>query len=168
MTALYPLWFRWDGEHMTPLNPRAADRIYVVGETYRLDHVEERSTATHNHEFAWITEAWRTLPERLSDLYPTPERLRKRALIEAGFYDELAIDAGSNAAALRVAQGFRAIDDFALVIVRGPAVLMRRAKSQSRRTMNRQEFQASKTAIMQVIAELIGVSVEQLGKAEAA
>lgn len=30
MTAPAPLWFAWDGEAMVPLDPRAADRAYVI------------------------------------------------------------------------------------------------------------------------------------------
>lgn len=155
-----PVIFTWSGDAMVPL-PRFArlcDAQYVVGETYRLGVVEDRSTATHNHEFAWLKEAWLQLPEDVAHLYPTPEHLRKRALIEAGFYDEQAVDAGSNAAALRVAAAFRAREEFSLVIVRGPYVMIRTAKSQSRRAMDRKAFQESKSAIMDVIAEMIGVA----------
>lgn len=108
------------------------------------------------------------LPEALADLYPTQEHLRKRALIEAGFYDETIIDAGTNAAALRVASAIRAREEFSLVIVRGPAVVIRVAKSQSRRSMKKQEFQASKTAIMEVIANMIGTTAANLSQDRAA
>lgn len=165
----YPLDFVWTADKvMRPLNPHAADRQYVVGDHYRLDRVEERSEASHRHEFAWLTEAWRNLPEQLADLYPSPEHLRKRALIDCGFYDETVTDVGSNAAALRVMPRFRALDDFALVIVRGPVVVMRTAKSQSRRHMKAPEFRASKTAIMDLIASMIGVTPAELGTARAA
>lgn len=159
-----PLAFEWSGEAMVPLRQcaRMADKEYVIGEVYRLAIHEERSPSTHNHEFAWLKEAWQNLPENIADLYPSPEHLRKRALIEAGFYDETVIDVGTNAGALRVASAWRAKDDFALVVVRGPIILIREAKSQSRRAMNRQEFQASKSAIMEVIANMIGVSPSSL------
>jgi len=169
MTETLALDFLWtDDGVMRPINARIAGRIYVVGERYRLAPWEERSAATHSHEFAWLAEAWRNLPERFADLYPSPEHLRKRALIEGGWYDEEIIDVGSQAGALRVAASLRKIDDFALVIVRGVYVIRRTAKSQSRRSMNRQEFQASKTAIMEVISEMIGTTPAQLANAEAA
>jgi hypothetical protein len=130
---------------------------------------QERSEQSHRHEFAWLREAWQNLPEYLADLYPTPDHLRKRALIEAGFYDETMVDAGTNAAALRVARELiRPMDEFAHVVVRGPLIVMRRAKSQSRRAMNKAEFQASKTAIMQVIADMLGTTVDHLSKERAA
>lgn len=110
-----------------------------------------------------------SLPEDIADQYPSAEHLRKRALIQAGFYNEDVIDAGTTAGALRVAAYLRGKDDFAFVIVRGPIVSVRTAKSQSRRAMNRHEFQASKTALMDVVAEMIGVPPALLaGQGEAA
>ena len=159
-----PIICTYDGEAFVPLKRFAhnCDKHFVIGERYALVEHHERSTATHNHEFAWLKEAWLQLPEDIAPLYPTPEHLRKRALIQAGYYDEQPIDAGSKAAALRVAAYIRSKDDFALTLVEGPFVLVRTAKSQSRRAMDRKQFAASKSAIMQVIAEMIGVEPEAL------
>jgi hypothetical protein len=163
-----PMVFQWDGDAMIPRSPRMADKTYVVGEVYTLVPHEDRSPASHSHEFAWLKEAWKNLPENLADLYPTPEALRKRALISAGYYDETIVDAGSAAAAIRVAAAFRQIDDFALVIVRGVHVIRRTAKSQSRRAMNKEEFQASKTAIIEIVSGMIGVKPGELANASEA
>lgn len=162
MTPDRPQGFTWNGEAMVPRSPRLADKAYTIGENYLLVTHEDRSTATHNHEFAWLKEAWLNLPENLSDQFPTPEHLRKRALIDAGFYDETVVDSGSKSAAVRVAAAFRQIDDFSLVFVRGVFVIRRTAKSQSRRSMNKQEFQASKTAIIEVVSNMIGVKPGEL------
>lgn len=163
-----PMVFRWDAEAevMRPLPHfrRSANITYVDGCDYRLAPAEERSDISHRHEFAWLRTAWATLPERLAELYPSPEHLRKRALIEAGFYTEDIVDAGSNAAALRVAAMARHLDEFALVIVRGPAVVIRRPKSQSYRAMDRQEFQASKDGIIDVVSAMLGVTPAELRK----
>ncbi len=164
---MLPIIFTWDGEAMRPL-PRfakEADRRFVIGGHHWMEEIEERSVVSHNHEFAWLKDAWLNLPESVAALYPTPEHLRKRALIEAGFYDEQIVDAGSNAAAVRVASAFRAREEFSLVIVRGAFVILRTAKSQSRRAMKKAEFQQSKSAIMEVIAGMIGVDPQDLSKA---
>lgn len=154
-----PIPARWTGEAFEPMPgfARMADRHYVVGAVYDIGAVEGRSELSHRHEFAWLREAWRNLPERLADAFPTSEHLRKRALIDAGFFTETIIDAGANAAALRVAAYVRSEDEFALVIVRGPAVVIRKAKSQSRRAMGGSEFQASKSAVLDTVSALIGV-----------
>jgi hypothetical protein len=165
-----PTLFRWSAERavMEPTHPGLARSRFNDGADYLLAPVEHRSGKSHDHEFAWLSEAWKTLPEDVADMYPTAEHLRKRALIEAGYYHENVVDAGSVQAALRVAAFMRPLDDFALVVTRGPIVIRRTAKSQSRRSMDKAEFQASKTAIMEVVAGLLGVTVDQLAKAEAA
>lgn len=166
---MIPVQFTWDGESMVPAKWQAklCDQQFVIGERYRMAPIEDRSETSHRHEFAWLREAWKNLPEKLAELYPSPEHLRKRALIDGGFYTEEVIDAGSNAAALRVAAYVRGHDEFAAVIVRGPAVVVRHAKSQSYRAMDKAEFQASKTSILEIVAEMIGVSPERM-KPEAA
>jgi len=140
------------------------DKQFVIGQDYRLDETQQRSQASHNHEFAWLHDAWLNLPESLASLYPSPEHLRKRALIEAGFYDEQIVDAGTKAAAIRVATAFRSREEFSVIIVRGCLVVLRTAKSQSRRSMDKKDFQASKQAIMEVIAAMIGVTPESLSQ----
>lgn len=166
----HPTAFTWDAEAcvMVPKWPRLAAPRYEGCKDYLLADVEHRSDATHRHEFAWLREAWASLPEHLADLFPTSEHLRKRALIDAGYFRETIIDAGSNAAALRVASFMRTKDEFAVVVVRGPVVVERVAKSQNRRAMDKAEFQASKTAILEIVSAMIGVTPETLQRQQEA
>lgn len=165
-----PLPYEWTGDSwkVMPGFQRQADQIFAIGERMRLAPVEDRSDASHKHHFAWLREAWASLPEALADQFPSPEHLRKRALIMGGFYTETIVDAGSNAAALRVAAYMAAKDQFSHVVVRGPLAVERIARSQSRRTMDKAEFQASKTAILEIVGEMIGVAPETLAEQKAA
>lgn len=167
-----PIRYRWTGEGWVPWRRFAAecDRLFAIGEDRTLEAYDERSDKTHRHEFAWLREAWQTLPDDLKDEHPSPEYLRKWALVKCGFYNEERIDVGTNAGALRVAQAIRSFpgEEFSAVVVRGPLVVVRRPKSQAKGKMDKAEFQASKTAILELIAELIGVTTEQLSKARAA
>lgn len=163
-----PVLFNWDGEVMKPLRPRDADREYVVGERYLMVPHYQRSQASHNHEFGWLNEAWMSLPEAMADDFPTAEHLRKFALIKAGYRDEHSIVCNSRAEALRVAAFIRPIDEFAIVTITGSTVTRYTAKSQSRKAMGAKDFQASKEAIMGVVAGLIGVETKELVGAEAA
>jgi hypothetical protein len=165
MTAPAPIAVRWDGDAFVPISQRfarQADKDFVCGEVYHMVVEEPRSAKSHRHEFAWLREAWRSLPEDLAPLYPSEEHLRKRALIEAGFYTEQAIDAGSRAAALRVAAAIPALDEFAFVKIEGATVLVRRARSQSLRAMGAKDFAQSKAAILGIIADMLSVPADVL------
>jgi hypothetical protein len=164
-----PIPMVYEGAGVFRVLPRfmgvAADH-YGQGEVVSLVPHQDRSHATHAHQFAWLNDAWANLPDHLQDQFPTAEHLRKWALIKAGYYDEQRIDVGSKAGALRVAQAIRSFpgEDFSAVVVRGPLVVVRRPKSQSRAAMDKVAFQTSKTALMVVVAELLGIEPETLGQ----
>lgn len=161
MTALP---YQWDGESLVPMKPRLCDKELVIGAVYFMEPEAQRSDKSHRHEFAWLREAWLQLPEAIADRFPSSEHLRKAALIEAGYFTETLIDCGSKTAALRVASYARHKDEFSHVVVRGPVVVERVAKSQSRRAMSPKEFQDSKTKVMEIVAGLVGVPLDQLEK----
>ncbi|MDD5277699.1 MAG: hypothetical protein PHR16_16655 [Methylovulum sp.] len=168
MSEMLPLNFRYEGEgQMTVVGPKGkatADRQYVIGEIYRMVEEKERSEISHDHQFAWLHGAWLNLPEDIADQYPTETHLRKRALVQAGFYTEQIIDAGSTAAALRVAAGIRSREEFSLIIVRGQVVVIRDPISQKKKLMGAAEFQRSKQAILEIISAMIGVAPGDLEK----
>jgi hypothetical protein len=159
-----PQPFRWTGTEMVPLRPRLADRQYVIGEEYSLVPHEDRSPASHRHFFAAVNEAWKSLPEDMADSFPTPDHLRKYALIRAGYRDERTIVASSRAEALRIAAFVKPMDEYALVSTAGSTVVVLTAKSQSERAMGRADFQASKDAVLTILADMLGVEPATLAK----
>lgn len=163
--SIPPMVFTYDGESMVPRHPRLADKHYVVGETYTLEVREDRSALSHRHYFAAINEAHQNLPDELADRFPTPEHLRKWALIKAGFRDERSIVCSSGAEARRIAAFVKPMDEYAVVLVRQAVVVQYTAKSQSVRAMAKQEFQRSKDAVLGVLAELIGTTAGTLAQA---
>ena len=161
---IYPLEFNWNGEAMIPRRPLAADRQFVVGETYRLDVIEERSINSHHHYFSALNEAWKNLPDAKLEEFPTSEHLRKKMLIKAGYRDERSIVCASKAEALRVASFIRPIDEYAMVIAHDNVVLHLTAKSQNFRSMDKKTFQDSKEAVLGLASAMIGVTPAQLQK----
>lgn len=156
-----PIPCRWEGDCFRPLPgfARTADRHYVVGEVSPLAPVLERSEVSHRQEFAWLREAWQSLPEHLSDEYPTAEHLRKRMLIKTGWCTTTDYICATRAETLRWADYLRReLDEYAVVIVRDGIVRVHRARSQSRTAMNKEDFQASKTAILEAVSDLLGVA----------
>lgn len=135
---------------------------YDDGRVYTLAPVEERSRASHSHQFAWLEDAWASLPDLLAERFPTAEHLRKWALIKAGFCDVQEVACASKAEALRWAAILRAREPYSLVIAREGVVRVATAESQSMRSMGRERFQASKDGIIRVISELLEITPDQL------
>lgn len=156
---------------MRPLTidaPKAAKQ-FSEGGYYHLEPVEERSTETHNHYFACIAEAFANLPEFYADRFATSEHLRKWCLIKRGFRNERIMVASSHRQANEIANLANTLDEFAVVHVRGKLVTIYTAKTQrmkrgNRDGMDKHEFQASKQAVLDECAALIGVSPDELSQ----
>jgi len=166
-----PIMFQWDGESMRPASDFWAsrcDRSYVVGETYKLVEHHDRSDASHNHYFAAIQNGFDSLPDELKAEYPSTEHLRKKALIRKGYRNERDIVLSSKADAERVAAFMRPIDDYAVVVNVNNVVRIWTAKSQKKSAMDNREFQQSKTDVLDFIANLLGVTTDDLARSGAA
>lgn len=170
MMPVPPIIATWTDEGVFRPSPRMAricDKHFAVGEVYEIEVGHGRSIATHNHQFAWLKEAWLTLPEEYSNepWAQSPEHLRKHALIRTGFCHVEQFACGSNAEALRWAPRLRADDEYCVVAVEGTIVTRYRAMSQSQRAMGGKRFQESKQAVIDFVAGLLGVSPETLQEA---
>ena len=162
-----PLLCLWDGESFIPAGPhwaRQADKHFVVGERYPLEVREERSPQSHAHYFACINDAWQNLPDELAERFPTPERLRKWALIRCGYADECSIVCSSKAEARRMAPFVGRVNEYAVVVAKGAVLTVYTAKSQSMKAMGKADFQRSKEAVLDFIASLIGTTRDELAK----
>ena len=160
-----PITLTWDGEAFRPAGrfmARLADKEFVIGMNYRMVEHNERSTSTHNHYWAALTEAHRNLPEHLAAEFPTVEKLRAFALIRTGFCNSHSIVVSSNERAEDIAAFMRPMDEFAVVDVQGSVITVYTAKSQSYRAMDRKEFQASKDAVLDLVAGMVGVGRDAL------
>lgn len=160
MNAVPPLLFRYEGEGAwSPSNnyvARRADGHYVIGAVYALVEHSERSVKSHAAYFAQIKDYWQTLPESLAAEYPTSEHLRKKALIKSGFatHTDFTFDTPRDAI---TAAGVMANDDeYSIVEVKDRVVRRWRARSQNYRSMDREEFQKSKQAVLDYIDARLG------------
>jgi len=172
--AAVPLQFRYEGDGQfvaaAPYFARRADQHYVVGQTYKMVEQYDRSTASHNHQFAWLQDAWLSLPERYRNepWAQTSEHLRKFALIRTGYCDTQTYACGTRAEAERWAKNLRPFDEYSIVAIEGTTVQRFTAQSQSQRAMGGKRFNESKAAILDFIAALLEVDPATLAKAEAA
>lgn len=172
MTSPIPLQYEGEGvfKPYSEYWGRRADMAYVVGEVYKLAPHEDRSQASHNHEFARIAELWQSLPDRYSHepWAQTPEHLRKYALIMCRYCDTQTFTCGSQAEAKRWAANLRPLDEYSVVTWEGTTVYRFVAQSQAKRAMGAKKFQESKTAIIEWIEDLIGVERGASATSEAA
>lgn len=162
MTDTLPL--RYEGNGMFRcLHPK---RIKLEpGEVHGWQMAEHRSKSSHDHFFAVINEAWKNLPEDMADDFPSPEHLRKWALIKAGFCSETRIVCANNSEAMTLATKAKAMDKYSVVAIDGKAVTIWTADSQRRDAMGRQQFQEAKERALHIISNLLGIDATTLKEA---
>lgn len=160
-----PTTFEWTGEAMVPVSQfmaRKADECFVIGDTYRLVEHHDRSMNSHRHYFAALHDAWASLPENEAERFPSSEHFRKWCLIKCGYADQRQHVCASKAEALRLQAFVRPLDEYAVVTCRESVVTVWTAQSQSVKAMGRQAFQASKQAVLDLAASMIGVDPQAL------
>ncbi|MCI0598742.1 MAG: hypothetical protein L0Y60_04345 [Beijerinckiaceae bacterium] len=159
-----PVAFKWDGNAMVPFGrfAKTATSRFVSGHVYSFVE-EELGTSDHSrrHYFACLRSAWLNLPEAISAQFPTSEILRKHALIRTGYCNSHQIVCASKGEAIRLAAALSAIKDaYAIVTIDCCIVTRLTARSQARRAMKVKEFQASKNAVFEFLAGILGVAPE--------
>lgn len=155
-----PVALTWDGEAFWPANrfwSRKCDERFVVGQAYAMDEVHQRSHATHAHYFASLHDIWQSLPEHLSEQFPTENHMRKYALIRTGYHTMTQHPCKSAAEAERLAAAIRPYDTYQLVTVKDSVVTVYHAMSQDMRSMDKKTFAESKQAVLDWCSDLIGV-----------
>ena len=156
--------FTWKDEALRPfVLPSQIPHRWKSGDVVWLMEDAISGDKSRRHMFAWLRSAWSHLPEEYGDVYLTPEHLRKAALIAAGWCRETVVEAGTSRRADAIAAAMHGMDEFAIVFVRDEYVICRRAKSQAKAAMSADEFNASKRAIMEIIANMIGVAESEIG-----
>ncbi len=159
MTDVLPMKYEGDGMFRC-LHPKRVN--LDVGQVHGWQMAEHRSAKSHDHFFAVVNEAWKSLPESMADDFPSPEHLRKYALIKAGFCTETQIVCANNNEAMTLAIKAKQMDRYALVAINGKAVTIWTADSQRKDAMGRKLFQEAKERALDVISELIGTDAASL------
>lgn len=161
--TLAPTPFIWRDGALIPATSYQLKRCqehFEDGQRYLLAEQNERSQATHAHYFAALQEAFNNLPEDIGHEFPTFDKFRATGLISTGFYNQRSVICASDDEARKVAAFVAPMDDLAIVSVSGSAVVVRTAKSQSYRAMDKSEFRKSKEAMLAWAWALCGVDPE--------
>lgn len=135
------------------------DDVEWVRKSYADDLAEklkakQRSKASHNHQFAEIADLWSNLPMHHAGApyAASAEAFRKHGLIKTGFcdVDTLVFETHEKACASApfVANLARKAHGYALTVARGPLVICHTPHSQSFKAMGKEQFHASKQAVL--------------------
>lgn len=170
---LRPLPFEWNGEAMIPSERfRAlAKRQFVKGRSYVLEPHDPVTHKERGFYFASIKEAHDNLsPEAVAN-YPTPEDLRKWALIKAGWRHENFTVCESADQAAMLAAFLRKLPGHKIIDLRDNVVRLYLARSQKIGDpddgyMTQEEWKKSKQDVLDVLSQTIGVTRRELEKQE--
>lgn len=160
-----PIEMVWADGCARPTNffwARKAGEQWAEGEVIVLSTHDDRSGKSHRHYFACIRTAWENLPDHLTPEFPTTEKLRKYALIKAGHCNSVEYICDNPREARRMAAALTDADGFALVVIQGCVVTRFTAKSNAKEFQDKKAFQQSKEAVLEILAEMIGVTVKVL------
>jgi|SRR5215831_20560315 len=159
-----PLLAKWDGEVFRPMPyfRRQVVEQFKPGEIYRLIEHGDRSAESHRHFFACVHEAWNNLREDDADRFPSADHLRKWALTFTPFCDIRSYRAASHSEALRVAKMMTEGEQYVRCEVEDKQVTIYTPHSQAYASMNNRAFQQSKSAVLDVLARKLGVSVQSI------
>ncbi len=109
------------------------------------------------------------LPEFLEKEFPNETKFRKWLLIEAGYCAEDRFQLPTSEDAQRFAAMCSGMDEYARIEIVGQFVSIRRAESQSEKSMGRRRFQQSKDDVFEIYHKLTGIDPttlkENAGKA---
>ncbi len=156
----------WDGEAFYP-EARfqwQCQQDYAVGEKYQFEALPMRSVASHNHYFAALTDAWLNIREDYPRKFPSPEHLRKWALVETGHCTENVTVYDTSKDARQAATRIRVRDAYVVMQVKGNVLYEWEPLSQAVLAQDPEKFQKAKTAVLDLLASMIGVKQKQLGK----
>jgi hypothetical protein len=136
-----------------------AKRQFQEGETYPLQVTEERSMASHKQFFAAINEGFKNLPENISARFPTATHLRRWLLVQTGWHDEDEFSFDDEKDALRLARWIRSDNEFCVIHHRKgtKSVIVRRPRSQDLASMSKQDFEASKRDVLDLLESMVNV-----------
>lgn len=169
--AARPIRYQWNGYAMIPQDRfrNYLTTYYKVGDYYDLVELELRDMSAHNAFFASLQECWNNLRERGdADLFPSPDHLRKWALTFTEFcHMDIHDECRTRKEAERLSRSLvRAVPFSRCKITDNLEVWHYIPNSQAMNAMpNNRTFAASKRAVMQVLAQRLGVTEQQLWEA---
>jgi hypothetical protein len=156
----------WTGEHFVPLPrfQRLCDEQFAVHEEIAIIRSEDRSMSQHRAYFANLRDAWNNLAEEYDNRFPDAEALRAHALVEAGYCTQTDYVMDSPKEARKLAMDLRRMSPYSIIKLSGNIVKHFEPESQSVRAMNKERFQASCKAVLEIVASMARTTPTELRK----
>lgn len=114
-----------------------------------------RSVASHHSFFAELQELYDTMPEIVTERFPSFDAFRKFCLIRTGWRNETVYTCETAQEALRWSIRLRQLDSFSVVAVSGLHITVWTAKSQSMKSMGKEDFQKSRDDVTAYAKQLL-------------
>jgi len=168
-----PVLATWDSKEgalrVLPRFRNVAGAQFSDGEEYPIEVREHRSSKSHAFFFTSVNAAWRNLRGETAEILSTPNHLRGWALVQSGWHDQHIVEAPSKDDAMKMAMFARALarDEgyVEIKVIKHDGqwfVRSRTPRSQSRASMNKEEFQKSSRDVLDVLSGAIEVTRKQL------
>lgn len=116
---------------------------------------KQRSVASHNSFFAELQELYDTMPEIVTERFPSFDAFRKFCLIRTGWRNETVYNCATRAEARIWAIRLRELDSFSVVAVSHDQITVWTAKSQSMKAMGKEDFQKSRDDVTAYAKQLL-------------
>lgn len=154
---------RYKAGAFVPLSPASIQDSFTDGEIYYVKVDKKRYMPRHDWFMTLIRESWETLPDDLREKFPSPDILRKRLLISAGYADIRSIVCSTDAEAKKFAIFIGgSLDDYTIMSVQGNIIVLATAKSQAVNNMDADTFIQSCDNVLNELALLLGTSKDTL------
>ncbi len=160
----FPYTMRWDGEALRPVaSAQALCRAeFETGQKYMIAREHGRSDLSHKHFFATVHLVWQTLPDDVGEQFRNADELRYWLLIKAGFCTKTDFVCESPEKAQALVGWLPRGRKYHLLEVRGCVLTRWEPTSQAKKSMNGKTFQESKSALFDMLGDLIGCTGDEV------
>lgn len=154
---------RFKAGAFVPLSPSSIQDSFTDGEIYYVKVDKKRYMPRHDWFMTLIRESWETLPDDLREKFQSPDILRKRLLISAGYADIRSIVCSTDAEAIRLTAFIgKSLDSYTILSRVGNILVLATAKSQAIDKMDADTFRQSCDDVINYLAALLGAEKEDL------
>lgn len=131
------------------------EKMFGAGQEITFEELGDRNMNRHRMYFARLKELWLTLPESMAEDFPSPEALRKFALVRTGYCTQKKIVCRSNQDAIETAAFIESLGTYVICEVVMRVLTIWVPQSQAVRNMGKSEFDKSVTDVLDYCERLV-------------